>query len=400
MTENIKNILKSPNKDQSEKNIVSLGGDGIGPLVVDATVHILEGMRIKGLKITDMPCGESAIETYGNAFPEQTKNAVDNADAVLFGATEESAIQVLAYLRWGLGNFANVRPIKYFKGMETTLKTDLVKNVDYAFVRETTQGMYAATGKEGKLRKLIKKGLIYDADIERWTKKAIYALRIVSPEATDKIGRAACELCIKRKSEGIGKGLLEIVCKPNVLRRQDQMFIERIRKIVEEEYPEIEVETYIVDDFARRLIRYPDYHDTIVIPNMMGDILSDEAAEIVGGLGVAGSGVYGPKSSYFEPTHGSAPAVLKRTNYAGEQVANPIATVISASLMLDYLGYSEESRKLMKAIENTLIGGLNPEKNWKFLPRDAVPNKFRKEGKFGSTKDVANKILDEYKRIN
>lgn len=376
-----------------------MGGDGIGPIVVDAAIHILKGMNIAGLNITSMPCGENAIETHGNAFPEKTKRTVDDADAILFGATEESAVQVLAYLRWGLGNFANVRPIKYFKGMDTTLKTELVEKVDYTFVRETTQGMYAAAGKEGKLRKLIKKGLIYDADIERWTSKAIYALRIVSPEATDKIGRAACDLCLKRKSEGIGKGLLEIVCKPNVLRRQDQMFINRIKKIAQEEYPQIEVETYIVDDFARRLIRYPDYHDTIVIPNMMGDILSDEAAEIVGGLGVAGSGVYGPKTSYFEPTHGSAPAVLERKNYAGEPVANPIAAVISAVLMLDYLNYTQESRNLMKAIQNTLIGGQDPEKNWKYLPRDAVPPKFRKEGKFGSTQDVANKILDEYKKI-
>lgn len=393
-------MLQSPNKDKIEKNVVALGGDGIGPIVIDATVKILEGMRLNGLKITQMPCGETAIETHGNAFPDKTRESVDNADAILFGATEESAIQVLAYLRWGLGNYANIRPIKYFKGMETVIKPELVENVDYAFVRETTQGMYAAAGKEGKLRKLIKKGLIYDADIERWTKKAIYALRIVSPEATDKIGRAACDLCIKRKNEGVGKGLLEIVCKPNVLRRQDQMFINRIKKIANEKYPEIEVETYIVDDFARRLIRYPEYHDTIVIPNMMGDILSDEAAEIVGGLGVAGSGVYGSQTSYFEPTHGSAPAVLERRNYAGDDVPNPIATIISGILMLDYLGYNEESKTLMKAIENTLIGGLNPEENWKYLPRDAVPVKFRKQGKFGSTQDVASNVLDEYKKLN
>jgi len=392
-------VLKSPNKDKSEKNIVALGGDGIGPLVVNAAVQILIGINIEGLNITEMPCGESAIETEGNAFPEKTKKAIDKSDAILFGATEESAIQVLAYLRWGLGNFANIRPIKYFQGMETNLKTSLVENVDYVFVRESTQGMYAAAGKEGKLRRLIKKGLIYDSDIERWTKKATYALRIVSPEATDRIGRVACDLCIKRKGEGIGRGLLEIVCKPNIFRLQDQIFINRIKKIAKEEYSDLEVETYIVDDFARRLIRYPDYHDTIVIPNMMGDILSDEAAEIVGGLGVAGSGVYGSKISYFEPTHGSAPAVLERKNYAGEPVANPIATIISASLLLDYLDYGYESKKLMRAIENTLKGGLDPEKNWEYLPRDAVPLKFRKEGKFGSTQDVAEKILEEYKKI-
>jgi isocitrate/isopropylmalate dehydrogenase len=199
---------------------------------------------------------------------------------------------------------------------------------------------------------------------------------------------------MRRKNEGIGKGLLEIVCKPNMLRSQDGMFLKRINKIAKREYPELQVETYIVDDFAARLIRFPDYHDTIVIPNMMGDILSDEAAQIVGGLGVAGSGVYGSRIPYFEPTHGSAPDIV------GQKIANPTATIVSASMMLDYLGYEKESKGLIKAIENTLIGGLHVEKNWKTLPKDAVPPKYQKNGKFGTTDDVAEKILDEYKKLD
>ncbi len=393
MTEQYKSVLKCPNIDKSKKIITALGGDGIGPTVVNATVFVLEGMKINGLEIKKMPCGESAMATHGNAFPLETREAIDNSDAVLFGATHETAVQIIAYLRWGLGNYANIRPIKYFKGMDTNLKTELVENIDYTFIRECTQGAYAAVGKEGKLTKLIKKGLIYKPDIDRWTEKAIYALRVVSPQATDRVGRVACEVCMKRKNEGIGKGLLEIVCKPNIFRLQDGMFIKRIKKIAENEFPEIKVETYIVDDFAARLIRFPDYHDTIVIPNMMGDILSDEAAQIVGGLGVAGSGVYGPKTPYFEPTHGSAPDI------AGQKIANPAATIISATLMLDYLGFENESKKLMKALENTLAGGLDVEKNWKTLPADAVPPSYRKEGKFGSTDDVAIKILEEYNNL-
>lgn len=391
--EQYRSVLKSPNIDKPKKMVVALGGDGIGPTVVNATVLVLEGMKIEGLEIKSMPCGESAMETHGNAFPPETRNAVDNCDAILFGATHETAVQVIAYLRWGLGNFANIRPIKYFKGMDTNLKPELVENVDYVFIRECTEGMYAATGKEGKLKKLIRKGLISNPDIERWTEDAIYAVRIVSPNATDRIGKVACEMCIKRKEEGIGKGLLEIVCKPNVLRSQDGMFIKRIKKIAENEYPEIQVETYIVDDFASRLIRFPDHHDTIVIPNMMGDILSDEAAQIVGGLGVAGSGVYGPKIPYFEPTHGSAPDI------AGQHIANPAATIVSATLMLDYLGFENESKKLMKALENTLAGGLEIEKNWKTLPADAVPPSYREQGKYGKTTDVAEKVLEEYRKL-
>ncbi|MHA1883572.1 MAG: isocitrate/isopropylmalate family dehydrogenase [Promethearchaeota archaeon] len=390
----VKNVLKSPKIGETPKKVIALGGDGIGPTVVNATVNILKGMKISGLEIKGMPCGEYAIETLGIAFPEKTKKAVDNCDAVLFGATHKSAVQVIAYLRWGLGNYANIRPIKYFKGMNTTLKAELVENVDYTFIREGTEGMYAAAGKEGRLAKFVGTQIINKPDIEKWTEDAIYAIRITSPIATDRIGRVACEVCLRRKNEGIGKGLLEIVCKPNMLRYQDGMFLKRIKKIAKMEYPELQVETYIVDDFAAILIRFPDYHDTIVIPNMMGDILSDEAAQIVGGLGVAGSGVYGSRIPYFEPTHGSAPDI------AGQKIANPTATIISASMMLDYLGYEKESKGLIKAIENTLIGGLNIEKNWKTLPKDAVPPQYQKNGKFGTTDDVTDKILEEYKKLD
>lgn len=387
------NIFKSPKSTEQNKKVVALGGDGIGPIVVDATVHILENMNIDGLILKKMPCGKSAIETHGNAFPEETKDEINNSDAALFGATHRSAIQVLAYLRWGLGNYANIRPIISFEGMHSVMKPEYIRNVNYAFVRESTEGMYAATGKEGKLKKLIKKGLIYKPDQEKWGEKAIYAMRIVSPQGTDRIGRAACQYCMKRKKEGIGRGLLEIVCKPNVLRSQDGMFIKRIKKIAKKEFPEIKVETYIVDDFASRLIRFPSYHDTIVIPNMMGDILSDEAAQIVGGLGIAGSGVYGGKIPYFEPTHGAAPDI------AGQKIANPIATCISAAMMLDYLHFEKEADNLLIAIKKSLQKGVQIDKYWHDLPKDAVPPKYREDKKFGKTFDVANSIIDEYSKL-
>jgi len=127
---------------------VAIGGDGIGPQVVKGATIVLRGMNIPGLKIVDAPAGESAIESHGVAFPPETKEAIDKADAILFGATEESALQLIAYLRWGLGNYANIRPIKYFKGMRTNMKEEAVENVDYVFVREGTEGMYAAGAKK------------------------------------------------------------------------------------------------------------------------------------------------------------------------------------------------------------------------------------------------------------
>ncbi|NVM02532.1 MAG: isocitrate/isopropylmalate dehydrogenase family protein [Candidatus Helarchaeota archaeon] len=383
------------------KKVIALGGDGIGPLVVDATVWLLKEMKIPNLEIKPMPVGESAIETHGEAFPPETKQAVQNCDAILFGATEEKALQVIAFLRWGLGNYANIRPIKYYPGIEVVspMKKELIENIDYVFVREGTEGMYAAAGREGRVKKLAKKGVINPTEVERWGEKAIYALRICSPKGTERIARFGLELCRKRKEEGVGKGLLEVITKRNVLRVQDKLWLNIITKIAEAEYPEIKIEEYFVDDFARRLLRYPDYHDTIIAENMIGDILTDMCAELVGGLGLAGSGIYGEKIPYFEPTHGSAPAVLARKNYAGEPVANPMATVFSAIMMLDYLKFEKEAKNLEKAVAALIADAKNYEENWKELPRDIVPEKLRKEGKFASTQHTAEAIYEKYKSI-
>jgi len=122
--------LKSPNIGKEMKLVTAIGGDGIGPLVVDATVLVLEGLKLPGLEIRSMPAGESAIKTHGAAFPTETRESIDQSDAILFGATEESALQVIAYLRWGLGNYANIRPIKYYPGMSTVMKDELVEKVN------------------------------------------------------------------------------------------------------------------------------------------------------------------------------------------------------------------------------------------------------------------------------
>ncbi len=122
-------------------------------------------------------------------------------------------------------------------------------------------------------------------------------------------------------------------------------------------------------------------------------------AEIVGGLGVAYSGVLGPKAPYFEPTHGSAPAVLARKNYAGEPVANPIATILSAKMMLEYLGYLNESKKLEKAVAALILDARNYKEHWKDLPRDLVPENLRKDGKFASTQHTVEAIYEKYKAL-
>ncbi len=366
------------------KQVVALGGDGIGPEVIDATVWLLKEMDISGLEIKKGLIGEEAIKVYNTAFPKESRELIDNSDAILFGAVGDTSTMVLAYLRWGLDNFANVRPVKYYDGAPTPIKEP--EGIDFVFVRENLEGMYSCIGKEGKIAKLHKKGLMNKKDFEGYGEKAVYGTRIISERESMRVGRFACELAMKRKSRG-GPGKLTIVHKSNVLKLQDGLFKDTIYKLAKDEFSELIVDDYYVDDMARRLLRYPTDFDVIVIPNMMGDILSDMTAELVGGLGMAASGLFGPKTPYFEPIHGSAP------KYAGLGVANPIATILSAQIMLDYLGFEKEAKSLEDGVASLVSEAKDVEKNWASLPRDLVPDSYREQNKFAGTKRVAEEIF-------
>ena len=366
------------------KKVVALGGDGIGPEVIDATVWLLEEMNISGLEIKEGLIGEAAIKEYNTAFPKESRELIDKSDAILFGAVGDTSTLVLAYLRWGLDNFANVRPVKYYEGTPTPIKEP--EGIDFVFVRENLEGMYACIGKEGKTSKLLKKGLMKKSDFEGYGEKAVYGTRIISERESKRVGRFSCELAMKRKGRG-SPGKLTIVHKSNVLKLQDGLFKDTIYKLAKEEFSELEVDDYYVDDMARRLLRYPTDFDVIVIPNMMGDILSDMTAELVGGLGMAASGLFGPNIPYFEPIHGSAP------KYAGLGVANPIAAILSAQMMLDFLGFEKEAKNLEEGVAALVSEAKDVEKNWASLPRDLVPDSYRKEDKFAKTKKVAEEIF-------
>ena len=341
-------------------------------------------MNISGLEIAKGVIGEEAIKEYNSAFPKETRDLMDSSDAILFGAVGDKSTLVLAYLRWGLDNFANVRPVKYYEGTPTPFKDP--EGIDFVFVRENLEGMYACVGREGKVEKLAKKGLMRKDDLEKFGDKAFYGTRIISQRESERVGRFSCELAMKRKSRG-SPGKLTIVHKSNVMRMQDGLFKDTVYKVAKEEFPELEVEDYYVDDMARRVLRYPTDFDVVVIPNMMGDILSDMAAELVGGLGMAASGLFGPNIPYFEPIHGSAP------KYAGLGVANPIATILSAQMMIDYLGFESEAKKLEAGVAALVSEAKDVEKNYASLPRDLVPDSYKEQKKFAGTMKVAEEIF-------
>lgn len=322
------------------KKVVVLGGDGIGPEVTDAASHILTEAGF-GLDLQTPPCGEKVLEEFGTALPDETRKSCGEADAILFGATHEASVIIMAYLRYVLKTYANVRPLKYYAGSSSPLADP--ENIDFVVVRENLEGMYP--GREGDLSDIAEAMPDYRDLLGKKFEdlgEGKFAVRVITKEGSDRIAKFACELARKRKKAGY-PGKLTCVTKQNMLRQSCGLFRQRVEETLKD-YPELNYEHFYVDDMARRLVRFPREMDVIVTSNMFGDILSDLGAEVVGGLGIAPSGCYGEGVSYFESVHGSAPDI------AGQGVANPTATILSAAMMLDYLGMEDEARALEKAV--------------------------------------------------
>jgi isocitrate/isopropylmalate dehydrogenase len=352
------------------KKVVILGGDGIGPEVTGATVRIMKEAGFP-LEILTPPCGESVVEQFGTAFPDEAREMCESADAILFGATHEASIIIMAYLRFVLRTYANVRPLKYYEGSSSPL-ADPAK-IDFVVVRENLEGMYP--GREGDLWDLAKalpdyRDVLGKGFAELGEGK--FAIRVITKEGSDRIARFACELARKRKKAGhIGK--ITCVTKQNMFRESCGLFRQRVEETLKD-YPELKYEHFHVDDAARRLVRFPREMDVIVTSNMFGDILSDLGAELVGGLGIAPSGCYGDGKAYFESVHGSAPDI------AGKGIANPAATILSAAMMLEYIGLRNEAVALEKAVEAV------------FRKRSALT---RDQGGTASTTEFAEAVLRE-----
>ena len=321
------------------KKVLAIGGDGIGPEITGAACYVLEkaGFNIDLTKILE-----------GDILTDEIKKLVDASDAVLYGAGSAKRNGVLPYLRWQGGNYINLRPNKFYPGAHTPLKD--ASNIDFVIIRENSEGL--VPGREGDLSLLAQRipeyrdplGLSF-ADYG----EGKYAVRIVSQKGTERLARYACQFALMRKARKY-PGKITCVHKNNNFRESDVLF----EKIISDEvkkYPELTYEQYFVDDTARRLVRNPQDFDVIVIDNMFGDILSDEAAELVGGLGIAPSGCVGGKVPYFESVSGSAP------KYTGKNVVNPTATILSAKLMLEYLGMWEEAAAIEKAVANIYSEG-------------------------------------------
>jgi isocitrate/isopropylmalate dehydrogenase len=338
-----------PGSADGRPRVVALGGDGIGPEVVDAAITCLEALGAP-VEIVRPPHGEETRKSQGTPFPDELRGELDRADAILFGAVDtgpDGSADILRYIRFELDTYANLRPAVSLA--EVPARTgDGVANL--VIVRELTEGMYP--GREGDLAALKAEAPAIEGIVGRaLPDEGAFALRVISERASRRIARYAAELAARRKREGAGPGRVTVVTKENVLRRSDGLF----KTICEQElaaHPELEVDHVYVDEAARRMVACPETFDVVVTTNLFGDILSDVASEVMGGMPMAPSAGIGRATAYFEACHGSAPDI------AGQGVANPAATVLSAAMMLAYLDHPELANRLAAAVLAAIGSGV------------------------------------------
>lgn len=301
------------------KKIAVIPGDGIGKEVMDAAMLVLERLNLP-FDYSFYEAGDVAKEEYGEALPPETLDACRKSDAVLFGAAGETAADVIVRLRQELNTFANIRPVKALKGIKC-----LYPGLDIVIVRENTECLYR--GFEFKLDDVTE------------------AIRVITREASERIARYAFELA---KREGRKK--VTALHKANVMKVTCGLFRDVCREVASE-YPEIEFNDYYIDAACMYLVMDPFRFDVIVTTNMFGDIVSDLAAGLVGGLGVVPSANIGEKNAIFEPVHGAA------FDIAGRGIANPTAMILTTCMMLRHFGYLDEAKLVEKAVEKVVEEG-------------------------------------------
>lgn len=297
--------------------IAVIEGDGIGQEVVPAAIDILESLDLD-LEFKHGEAGDAVKDETGEALPQEAYELAASSDATLFGAAGETAADVILPLRDAVGSFVNIRPAKAYPGVEAVRpETDLV------FLRENTEGVYS--GHEDDL----------SDDLSTLT-------RVVTTSASTKLAEFACEYVDS------GEGF-SVVHKANVMRKTDGRFRDAVVHVADDHG--VETNEVLMDAFATRVCLDPTQFETIVCPNLAGDVLSDLAAGLVGGLGLLPSANIGDDNALFEPVHGTAPDI------AGQGIANPMATILSAAMLVDHLGYADEAAAIETAVETVLAEG-------------------------------------------
>ncbi|MEW6187652.1 MAG: isocitrate/isopropylmalate family dehydrogenase [Thermodesulfobacteriota bacterium] len=322
------------------KKVTVVAGEDAAPEAMEPSVELLDRMGL-GIEWIWPLVGKEALARGLPHFPDEARAQIDSADATFFGATSGATVPVLFYLRWGKETFANVRPTRWIPGFRSSLANP--QGIDLVIIRENLEDAYVRI--EGDVAALAPLNLTSGTSQKKAHElgEGKFSIKVVTRNRSEQVLRFGFELARRRKSQGL-PGKITVAAKWNMLPQTDGLFL-TVAKELSEKFPDIPLETLIVDDFAHRLVTRPQSFDVVVLQNLYGDILSDAAAGLAGGLGLAASGCYGRDYAYFESVHGTAPDI------AGKGIINPTATLLSAVLMLDYLGYDQASRSLQQAIE-------------------------------------------------
>jgi len=317
-------------------NIALLAGDGIGPEVIDQAVKVSNAIAKKfnhSINWVSALTGAAAIDAVGEPYPIETHNICLNADAILFGAIGDPKYdndplakvrpeQGLLKMRQDLGLFANVRPTFTFPSLidKSPLKRERIEGTDLVFLRELTGGIYF--GERGR----------------KDNGNTAFDTCTYTREEITRLAKKGFELAMSRSKK------LCCVDKANVL-ESSRLWRETVQ-MMEKDYPEVEVSYEFVDAVAMRLVQWPNSYDVLITENLFGDILTDEASVISGSMGLMPSASIGLKNSLFEPIHGSYPQA------AGKNIANPLATILSAAMMFEDAFNLKEEAKLIRLVVN------------------------------------------------
>ena len=319
-----------------ELKIAILAGDGIGPEVMAQAVDVLNAIAEKynhEFKYEEALCGAHAIDAVGNPYPDATHDICMRADAVLFAAVGDLRYdndptspvrpeQGLLAMRKKLGLFANIRPVATFDCLihKSPLKDELLRGADFIVIRELTGGMYFGEKHQDN-------DMAYDTDI--YTRPEI-----------ERILKVSFEYAQKRRKH------LTVVDKANVL--ASSRLWRQIAKEMEPLYPDVKTDYMFIDNASMRVLTEPRFFDVIVTENTFGDILTDETSCITGSMGLQPSSSLGLHTPLFEPVHGSWPQA------AGQNLANPLAQILSAAMLLEHFGLNEEGAAIRKAVDASL----------------------------------------------
>ncbi len=305
--------------------VTLIQGDGIGPEIVGATVRVLEATGVE-FEWEDATAGAAAHDLFDDALPRETLDAIQRNGVALKGplatpiASGYRSANVA--IRKELDLYANVRPIRSRK---VAGKQPRFEGVDLIVVRENTEGLYSG------IEHMIVPGVAE-------------SIKIVTEVASRRIGRFAFELARRD-----GRRRVTAVHKANIMKVSDGLFLECVRQEAKD-FPDISYDEGIVDAMCMKLVMEPERFDVMVMDNLYGDIMSDLAAGLVGGLGLAPSGNIGSSAAVFEAVHGTAPDI------AGQGIANPTALILSGMMMLEHLGHLPEAKALDRAVSSALAG--------------------------------------------